>query len=81
MAEYKDYTDDEYRAMDEYYTKNTIMPVGGKPGVFARHQRDTVMMVALDNDAASYVQKKVKLTNQTPSQIISSMLRREMAIA
>jgi hypothetical protein len=32
-----DLTDEEYDALDEYYTKNTVMPVG-KPCVFARQR-------------------------------------------
>jgi hypothetical protein len=30
-------TDEEADALDTYYTENTIMPVKGKPGLFARN--------------------------------------------
>ena len=31
----KDMTEEEYNDLDEYYTKNTIMPDFSKPGFFA----------------------------------------------
>jgi len=35
-TKFRDLTDEEYDALDEYFTENTIMPDMSKPGFFAR---------------------------------------------
>jgi hypothetical protein len=78
MAEYKDYTDEEYDAMDEYYTKNTVMPVNGKPGVFAR-QKKPVHMLMIDELSADYLTTKALAEHTTPAAIINKLVRAQIA--
>jgi hypothetical protein len=72
-----DLTDEEYDALDEYYTKNTIMPIG-KPGFFARQR---LLLDCLDTVTAQYIQSRAKATKQTPAQVIGMMARRELSAA
>jgi hypothetical protein len=85
MAEYKDYTDEEYDALDEYYTKNTIMPVGGKPGAFTRwkqrQEKSAMMVTLLDTDATLWVKARAEAEHHTPSEVVTELVRREMAYA
>jgi hypothetical protein len=71
-------TDDEADALDEYYTKNTIMPDSGKPGFFERHKE---MFVGVDLVTAACLRAKADATHKTPSQIIGELVRKEMAYA
>jgi hypothetical protein len=81
MAEYKDYTDEEYDALDEYYTKNTVMPSGGRPGLLSRRKQAGVMMVTLDTATTTYVCARAEATHHTPSEVITEMVRQQMAYA
>jgi hypothetical protein len=80
MAEYKDYTDEEYDAMDEYYTTHTVMPVKGKGGVFSRREKP-VHMVALDDLSADYLTTKALAEHTTPAAIINKLVRAQIAAA
>jgi hypothetical protein len=51
-----DLTDKEYDALDEYYTKNTVMPIG-KPGFFAA--RKAACTVSVDDVSVEMVRKKI----------------------
>jgi hypothetical protein len=68
----KDLTDKEYDALDEYYTKNTVMP-SGKPGLFAR--RKWARAVVLDDLSSKYLTTKAMAEHTTPAQIISGLVR------
>jgi hypothetical protein len=78
MAEYKDYTNEEYDALDEYYTKNTIMP-SGKPGLLTRRKRAKI--IALDHLTTTYIEAKAEAAHLTPSEVLTEMVRHEMAYA
>jgi hypothetical protein len=72
-------TDEEADTLDEHYTKNTVMPVSGKPGFFARHK--AAHIVSIDELTASYIITKAIATHKTPSEIIGEMVRREISAA
>ncbi|MDR0909433.1 MAG: hypothetical protein LBM77_06655 [Spirochaetaceae bacterium] len=78
MAEYKDLTDEEYDALDEYYTTHTPKIDTSRPGFFARKG---FTMVTLDNLTAAYLKTKAETVHKTPTQLISEMVRHEMAYA
>jgi hypothetical protein len=71
-------TEEEADALDEYYTKNTIMPVPGKPGFFASRKAH---IVSIDELSASYLTTKAIADHKTPSEIIGDMIRKEIATA
>jgi hypothetical protein len=88
MAEYKDYTNDEYDALDEYYTKNTIMPTGGKPGVFARQKMkreaglgQLTVTLTMDASLISRLTSMAEEAHETPAEVVAEMVRHEMAYA
>ena len=62
-----DLTDEEYDALDEYYTKNTIMPDMTRPGFFARKYG---MTVKLDPETTRALADRAESTHKTPAQII-----------
>jgi hypothetical protein len=69
-------TDEEAEALDEYYTRNTIMPVRGKPGIFARCKAH---MVAVDDVSSAYLTSKAQAERKTPSEIIGELVREKIA--
>jgi hypothetical protein len=71
-------TDEEADVLDEYYTKNTIMPDPDKPGFFARHKE---MFVGIDPATAAYLRAKAEAAHKTPAQIISELVRKDLASA
>jgi hypothetical protein len=71
-------TDEEADALDEYYTQNTIMPDPDKPGFFARHKE---MFVGIDPATATYLRAKAEAAHKTPAQIISELVRKDLASA
>jgi hypothetical protein len=62
--------------LDEYYTETTQDFDSGKPGVFAR-QKD--MAVVLDAFTSGYLAAKTIATKRSPSELISDMVRKEIA--
>ena len=71
-----DMTDEEYDALDERWTKTTPEVNFSRPGVFARQR---ALLEVLDKASASYIITRAEATNQTPAQIISKMVRQEIA--
>jgi hypothetical protein len=71
-------TDEEADALDEYYTRNTIMPDPDKPGFFARH---TEMFVGVDPMTAAWLRAKAAAAHTTSAQIIGELVRKELASA
>jgi hypothetical protein len=74
-----DMTDEEYDALDELWTK-TIPPIkkGAGGGFFTEHR---AQMVVLDELTARILNAKAIATRQTPSELVASMVRRELAAA
>jgi len=71
-----DMTDEEYDVLDERWTKTTPKVNFARPGVFARQR---ALLEVLDKVAASYIMNRAEATNQTPAQVISGIVRREIA--
>ena len=70
-----DMTDEEYDALDERWTKTTPKVNFSRPGVFARQR---ALLDVLDKITASYIMTRAEATNQTPAQIISTIVRQEI---
>ena len=72
-----DLTDEEYDALDEYYTKNTIMPDMTRPGFFARKYG---MTVKLDPETTRALADRAEITHKTPPQIIGELVRERLSV-
>jgi hypothetical protein len=74
-----DFTNEEYDALDEYWTTHTPKLSGnGKSGFFAKH---TGQVVFIDNLSADWLRIKAAAKNTTPDVIISELVRKEIAAA
>ena len=74
-----DLTDEEYDALDEYWTINTPKLSGnGKSGFFAKH---TGQVVFIDNLCANWLRIKAAAKNTTPDVVIGELVRAEIARA
>jgi len=77
-----DMTDEEYNALDEYYTKNPPKLSGdGKSGFFAKHAEKGNTLIFVDNLSADWLRIKAIANNTTPEAIISELVRKEMLMA
>jgi hypothetical protein len=70
-------TEKEAWELDELLTKTTPEVDPSVQGPFIKHRN---MMVFLDQISAQYVTSKMLETKQSPTEIISGMIRREMAL-
>jgi len=74
-----DMTDEEYAALDEYWTEHTPKLSGnGKSGFFAQH---TGCVVFIDDLSANWLRIKASNSRTTPEAIIGELVRKEMANA
>jgi len=73
-------TEEEAEALDELLTNTTPEVNPNVEGPFIKNYRQG-MMVALDKLSAQYLQSRMLATKQTPTELISGMIRKEMAIA
>jgi hypothetical protein len=73
-----DMTEEEAYELDELLTKTTPEVNPAVQGPFIKHRN---MIVILDQLSAQYLTAKMLATKQTPTEIISNMIRREMALA
>jgi hypothetical protein len=72
-----DLTNEEYDALDEYWTTHTPKVSGnGKSGFFAKH---TDHVIFVDNLSADWLRIKARAQNTTPEAIISELVRAEIA--
>ena len=69
-------TDEEAERLDELYTKNPPDVDPSRPGFFARQK---TMAIFLDEPATNYLKAKASVTKRTPSELVSDMVRRDMA--
>ena len=77
-----DMTDEEYDALDEYYTKNPPKLSGdGKSGFFARHAKKGSTLIFIDDFSADWLRIKAAASHTTPEAIISELVRKEIAAA
>jgi len=72
-------TEEEYDALDEYYTKNppTVDPSKRGTGFFSK--RKSAYSVTIDSLSASYLFAKAMATHKTPAEIISELIQQEIA--
>jgi len=73
-----DMTEQEAWELDELLTKTTPEISPTVEGPFIKHRN---MMVALDQLSAQYLQARMLATKQSPTEIISGMIRRELGLA
>ena len=74
-----DLTDEEYDALDEYWTVNTPKLSGnGKSGFFAKN---TGHIVFLDDFSADWLRIKATASQTTPEAIIGELIRKEIIAA
>ena len=71
-------TDEEADALDELWTRTTPDIDTSKPGFLTRKG---FIMVSLDPVTAAYLQAKSAVSHHSPSEIISELVRKEMAVA
>jgi len=73
-----DMTEQEAWELDELLTKTTPEVSPTVEGPFIKHRN---MMVILDQFSAQYLTAKMLSTKQSPTEIISSMIRRELGLS
>jgi len=74
-----DMTDEEYDALDEYWTTHTPKVSGnGKSGFFAKHSGHVIFV---DSLSADWLRIKAVANNTTPEAIIGELVRAEIARA
>jgi hypothetical protein len=71
----RDMTDEEYDALDERLTKADLKVDHSKKGFFTR---ESSRVVFLKNETADLLDEKAAASNQTPSEYIDYMLRKEL---
>ena len=72
-----DLTNEEYDALDEYWTTNTPKVSGnGKNGFFAKHSGHVVFV---DDFSADWLRTKAETDQTTAEAIISGLIRKEIA--
>lgn len=69
-------TENEAAYLDDYYTKNTIMPDLNKPGYFAHKYG---MNVILDPETTKTLTCYAETVHKTPAVIIAEMVREKIA--
>jgi hypothetical protein len=73
-----DMTEQEAWELDELLTKTTPDVDPSVQGPFIKNRKT---MVILDTFSAQYLTSKMLATKQSPTEIISGMIRREMVLA
>ena len=77
-----DMTDEEYDALDEYYTKNPPKLSGnGKSGFFAKQAEKGSTLIFIDGLSADWLRIKAAAAHTTPEAIIGELIRKEIAAA
>jgi hypothetical protein len=74
-----DLTDEEYDALDEYYTTHTPRVSGnGKSGFFAKHAEKDGAFIFVDDISATWLRVKAASENTTPEAIIRELVREKI---
>jgi len=71
----RDMTEEEYDALDERLTKTVPTLDHTKTGFFSRKG---FQVVCLDENTSKILNAKAMASRQTPSEVIASMLRKEL---
>jgi len=74
-------TEEEYDALDEYYTKNPpkVNPAKNGTGFFS--QKKAAHSITIDSYSANYLFTKAIAVHKTPADIISELVQKEIAAA
>jgi hypothetical protein len=78
----KDLTEEEYDALDEYYTENPpkVDPSKNGTGFFTRQKMaSAARSITVDSRTAEYLLSKALASHKTPAEIISDMVQKELA--
>jgi len=73
-----DLTEEEYDALDEYWTKNTPKVGPNGTGFISRRE---ARLFGIDDLSADYLLTKAIADHKTPAQIINEMVRERLAAA
>ena len=75
-----DLTEEEYDALDEYYTQNPpkVDPEKNGTGFFTRRTAAS-RTITIDSLSADYLTIKAMATKKTPAEIISEMVKEKIA--
>ena len=73
-------TDAEAERLDEKWTKNPPKPGPNGTGYFTKCNK-SAYTVTIDKVTANYLNTKAAAIKKTPAQIISEMVREQMAVA
>ena len=71
-----DMSEDEATRLDELYTMTTPKVDINKPGVFAERKN---MAIVLDDFSVRYLLSRMLITKKSPSELISDLIRKELA--
>jgi hypothetical protein len=71
-----DMTDEEYDALDEYFTKNPPKVDPSKARYIAPRGEQTV---TLDDFSADYINSRAEAAHKTPAEIITDLVREKLA--
>jgi hypothetical protein len=74
----RDMTDEEYDALDERLTKT--VPTLGHTGT-GFFSRKSTQVVCLDEKTAQILNAKAIASRKTPSEVVASLLRKELTMA
>ena len=75
-----DLTEEEYDALDEYYTKNPPQVDPSKKGTgFFTRRIAAARTITIDSLSADYLTIKAMATHKTPAEIISELIQKEIA--
>ena len=69
-------TEEEAERLDELYTKNPPDIDLSRPGIFMQRKETPIF---LDEFAVRYITTKAVATKHTPAEVVSDMIRRDMA--
>jgi hypothetical protein len=72
----KEMTEEEADALDEYYTKNTIMPDLSRSGYFAGKG---LVVGNLPPDVTEYLRREAASTGKTQADVAADIIRRHFA--
>jgi hypothetical protein len=72
-----DMTDEEYDALDEYYTRNPPKVDPAKRGGIFTRQRE--LLDSLDQVAADYIRARAEADHKLPVQIIGELVREKIS--
>ena len=76
--EEKDMTEEEAQYWSDYFFKNPPKTDPSKPGIFA--QRKGNRFYGMDNLTVNYLLTKSIETRKSPEEIISDLIRKELAV-